>query len=61
MHSEGPGQAQEMCPPELHDVQQDQVQSPAPGSGHPLVSSEAGAEEGHEDDQERCYSLLGTR
>jgi len=38
MPSEGPGQAQEVDLYESQEVQQGQVQSPAPGSGQPPVS-----------------------
>ena len=41
-HPEGPGQAQEMGLCEPHEVQQDQMQGPAPGSGQPLLSVQAG-------------------
>jgi len=37
-HPEGPRQAQEVGPCELHEVQQGQVQGPAHGSGQPPVS-----------------------
>jgi len=41
-HPEGPGQAQEVGLCEPHEVQQGQVQGPAPGSGKPLVLIQAG-------------------
>jgi len=40
----GPGQAQEVGPCEPHEVQQGQVQGPAPGLGQPPISIQEGIE-----------------
>ena len=47
-HPEGPGQAGEVGLCEPHEVQQGQVQGPAPGSGQSLLSVQAGGDEGIE-------------
>ena len=56
MPPEGPGQAWEVGPCEPHEVQQGQVQSPAPGLGQPLVSVWAG---GWRDWEQLCRKGLG--
>jgi len=55
-HPEGPGQAGEvgLCKP--HEVQIDQEQSPAPGSGQPLISIKAGR---LSDWKQLCHEELG--
>jgi len=40
--SEGPGQDQEIGLSELYEIQQGQVQGPAPGLGQPPLSIQAG-------------------